>query len=166
MCLAREWRENSGNAAAYRRRDRLQIHTLDETIDDAQFDPCALFEFLREDDYPHQRIAGAHINLLKLVGKLKQVSDADALADQWRGNLFPRRGEFGKLARDRKTKQRETERPGLRGYLCAGGHLRQRNPPAVGRGRDDRRSDLARRRRGLGKRARAQRPSCRDTEPE
>ncbi len=109
MRLARKRRKHRGHALAHWRRDRLEIHAFDETVDDAQSDTGAVFEFLGKDDDAGERITGADVNLLQSVGKLENVGNRDPLADQRRGKRAPRRNEIVELARDVETEELEAE---------------------------------------------------------
>src|ERR1700688_5129539 len=149
MRLARERRENRGDAPAHQRCDGLRIQPYDEAVNDSQFDTGTFFEFLREDDNANERIAGMDVNLLKLVGEFKDIGDSNTFADQRRFDLVACWCKFLELALDIKPEQFEAEFLGLRRHLRARWHLRNGDAAAPRRWRNDRRCDLARRRHGL-----------------
>src|SRR5580700_1332592 len=102
---------------------RTEFETFDKAVDDAQLDARGAFEFLRQQDNTRQRIAGFGVDLLKLVGELKDLCNGDALADQRRFQLLALRDELVELAADIEAEKLERQLLGFWRNLRAGRHL-------------------------------------------
>ena len=101
--------EHRVDAAAHGPRERGNVNSFDESVDDLQLDASPLAQLLRHDDDAGEQIAGPHIGRLQLGGEGEELGDRDAAADQRRFELAPGRDKLVEFAFNIEAEQHDTQ---------------------------------------------------------
>jgi hypothetical protein len=163
MTLVEQGLQHRRDATSHKGGQSLDFKALDESVDDLDFDARFFVQLLRSHDDAGQKISGADIGRLQLGGKVEDLRDGHALADQ-RCRQFALGGdELVELALDIEPEEHKAQ---LFGALGKSRRLRRCDAGSLGgcsRGAGKGgRFNLAGSRRDAGRRY-VLRPSCVDS---